>query len=206
MKPRHPWIIIPTDAETRIFQDYLVKSLWPSDAIWRHRSWSTLAQVMACCLTAPSHYLNQCWLIVSTDQWRLSKGHFTRDTPVINHKNQLQFALKNSSKSPRGQWVNTYPLMPWFRVAWWSATMVFCVVHVAQHVAPWVYIKVTWMYYWWLCYVCYRALWNLININWGNGLSPVRCQAITWPNADSSTITPLREWFWKMWIKIQIFS
>ena len=23
-------------------------SLWPSDAIWRHRSWSTLAQVMAC--------------------------------------------------------------------------------------------------------------------------------------------------------------
>ena len=23
---------------------------------------STLAQVMACCLTAPSHYLNQCWL------------------------------------------------------------------------------------------------------------------------------------------------
>ena len=24
---------------------------------------SILAQVMACCLTAPSHYLNQCWLI-----------------------------------------------------------------------------------------------------------------------------------------------
>ena len=29
--------------------------------VW-HRSESTLAQVMACCLTAPSHYLNQCWL------------------------------------------------------------------------------------------------------------------------------------------------
>ena len=40
-------------------------SLRPSDAIWRHRSWSTLAQVMACCLTAPSHHLNQCWLIIS---------------------------------------------------------------------------------------------------------------------------------------------
>ena len=39
-------------------------SLWPSDAIWRHRSGSTLAQVMACCLTAPSHYLNQYWLII----------------------------------------------------------------------------------------------------------------------------------------------
>ena len=42
---------------------------WPSDAIWRHRSRSTLAQVMACCLTAPSHYLNQCWLIISKFLW-----------------------------------------------------------------------------------------------------------------------------------------
>ena len=35
-------------------------SLWPSDAIRWHRCGSTLAQVMAGCLTAPSHYLNQC--------------------------------------------------------------------------------------------------------------------------------------------------
>ena len=40
-----------------------VNSLRPCDAIWQHRSGSTLAQVMACCLTAPSHYLNRCWLI-----------------------------------------------------------------------------------------------------------------------------------------------
>ena len=30
-------------------------TLWPSDDIWWQGSWSTLAQVMACCLTAPSH-------------------------------------------------------------------------------------------------------------------------------------------------------
>ena len=29
------------------------------------RPGSTLAQVMACCLMAPSHYLNRCWLIIS---------------------------------------------------------------------------------------------------------------------------------------------
>ena len=29
----------------------------------RHRSVWTLAKLMACCLTTPSHYLNQCWLI-----------------------------------------------------------------------------------------------------------------------------------------------
>ena len=48
---------------------YKLNSLWQSDAIWQHRFRSTLAQVMACCLTAPSHYLNQCWLIISEVQW-----------------------------------------------------------------------------------------------------------------------------------------
>ena len=37
----------------------------PSDGILRHRSGSTLAQIMACCLTAQSHYPNQCWLIIN---------------------------------------------------------------------------------------------------------------------------------------------
>ena len=36
----------------------LFYSLRPSDTIWRHRSGSTLAQVKACCLPAPNHYLN----------------------------------------------------------------------------------------------------------------------------------------------------
>ena len=42
-----------------------VEPLWPSDAIWRRIFKSTLARVTACCLTAPSHYLKQCWLLIS---------------------------------------------------------------------------------------------------------------------------------------------
>ena len=42
-----------------------INTWWPSYAIRQHESGSTLAQVMACCLTAPSHNLNQCWLILS---------------------------------------------------------------------------------------------------------------------------------------------
>ena len=45
----------------------LVNSVWPSDTIWRQRSGSTLAQVMDCCLTAPSHYLNQYWLMIISE-------------------------------------------------------------------------------------------------------------------------------------------
>ena len=45
-----------------IHESGFVNSLWPGDVIWWHRSGSILAQVMTCCLTVPSHYLNQCWL------------------------------------------------------------------------------------------------------------------------------------------------
>ena len=45
-----------------------VNSLGPGDAKWRQSYGSTSAQLMACSLTAPSHYLNQCWLIISEVQ------------------------------------------------------------------------------------------------------------------------------------------
>ena len=47
----------------------VITLLWLSDTIWWQRSGSTLAQVMACYLRAPSHYRNQCWLIISEVQW-----------------------------------------------------------------------------------------------------------------------------------------
>ena len=39
-----------------------VNSFLPSDALWWHRSRSALVRAMACCLTAPRHYMRQCWL------------------------------------------------------------------------------------------------------------------------------------------------
>ena len=63
------------------------------------------SQVMACCLTAPSHYLNQCWLIISEIQWQSPKNNFTRDASAITYWNQLENHLKIVFKSPMGQWV-----------------------------------------------------------------------------------------------------
>ena len=37
--------------------------------IWRHRTWSTLIQAMACCQRARIHYLEQCWLIINDAMW-----------------------------------------------------------------------------------------------------------------------------------------
>ena len=62
---------------------YSFNSLWPSDAILRHRSESTLVEVMACCLMATSHYLNQLWLIIIEVFWYSPKGNFTRNAQDI---------------------------------------------------------------------------------------------------------------------------
>ena len=58
-------IVILWNVEAIFFIPQSVNPLWPMIPIWGHRSGSTLALVMSCCLTAPSHYLNQCRLIIS---------------------------------------------------------------------------------------------------------------------------------------------
>ena len=84
-----------------------LNSLRPSDAIWRQWSWTTLAQVMACCLTAPSHYLNQCWLIIRGVLWHTSESSFAGIAQGIDSGYEFEKdILKNIFKSPRGQWVN----------------------------------------------------------------------------------------------------
>ena len=47
---------------------------------------------------------------------------------------------------------------------------------------------------------------NWINIGSGNGLSPIRCQAITWTNAALMSIWPLGTNFSEIWIKTQNVS
>ena len=64
----------------------------------RLASWSTLVMVMACCLMAPSHYLNQWWAVL----WVLWKSHegnvqntshwivYKRKSRIENHSHIFQ--------------------------------------------------------------------------------------------------------------------
>ena len=59
----------------KIASNYLFKetiNLWPIGGICYQISLSTLVQAMACCLMAPSHYMNWCWFLYL----RLG-GHFS---------------------------------------------------------------------------------------------------------------------------------
>ena len=70
-------------------------------------SMSTLAQVTACCLTAPSHYQNQCWVIISWVKWCSSKGNFMQIAEKSNSWSEFEnCSFKLTPISPRGQWVN----------------------------------------------------------------------------------------------------
>ena len=115
-------------------------SQWPSNAICWHRSWSTLAQVMACCMMAPSHYLNQCWLIIKAVVW-YSPEQFHRKCLIlmclqITHLNHCHISMGPMSEidieiylhllsfldTEMAQVVEIFPCWrqsPWLLMAWW---------------------------------------------------------------------------------------
>ena len=57
------------------------------DATWQHRPGSTLAQIMVCCLTSPSHYMNQYWLFVKGVVWHSAESNFIRHAHALNPSN-----------------------------------------------------------------------------------------------------------------------
>ena len=65
-------------------------------------SGGTLAKVRACYLTASSHYMNQCWLILSKVQWHSSEGIIRSEVKCNKNENYI---FEIPSRFPRDQWV-----------------------------------------------------------------------------------------------------
>ena len=118
------WSIFKWVSVTRL------NSLCPSDAIWWRRTGSTLAQAMACCLKTPSHYMKQCWRIISKVQWHSVDGNFTKDTSVTN---VLKLAWKllvydflQISQGPMSYRLNTRTVVPVLApmvLPWWHTLL-----------------------------------------------------------------------------------
>ena len=61
---------------------------------------------MACCLMAPSHHLNQCWLIINVVLWHAPDSNFTISAHKFNLNHELENRpIKIIATSPRGHWV-----------------------------------------------------------------------------------------------------
>ena len=66
------------------------------------RTGSTLVQLMACCLPTPSHYMNQCWLIIKAVPWHSPGSNFTRNAYGFN-----PYLFKLLPHLPGAQWVKS---------------------------------------------------------------------------------------------------
>ena len=95
----------------------VVNSLWPTDVIWLHGFRSKLSQAMACCLTAPRHYLNQCWLVISEVLWFNFRRKYFRH---LSSKWVWNLLIWDCSQNPMGHWVNR-DYLSLYRVCygWW---------------------------------------------------------------------------------------
>ena len=74
----------------------IVRSLWPSKAIWRRRSGSTLAQIMVCWLTTPSYYLNQYQLLIGEVLWHSLESYFRVNAQAIILYSETQNGILKS--------------------------------------------------------------------------------------------------------------
>ena len=83
--------------------------MWSSDAIWRHKYEKTLAQVMACCLTAPSPYPNKRRFIIKGVLWHSHGSHSSRSAHELNLYHVFgNYPFKRTNASLRGRWVNVW--------------------------------------------------------------------------------------------------
>ena len=83
--------------------------MWPSDAIWRHGYGSALAQVMACCLTAPSHHLNQCWLSMREVLWHSEESDFAVSAEAtFLYKEFENHTFRITATSLNSQWTKSW--------------------------------------------------------------------------------------------------
>ena len=72
---------------------------------------STLAQVMACSLTAPSHYQNQCWIVINCALWQSPESSFTRSTHELSPQYAFEdYIVKITTTSPMANKLTHWPL------------------------------------------------------------------------------------------------
>ena len=87
------------DTETNIHR---FNSRCFSGSIWWPRPVSTMIQVMACCLTAPSLHLKQCWPMIKQVLWHSLEGNCTGNAQNIYPWYEFQcYQSKKTATSPR---------------------------------------------------------------------------------------------------------
>ena len=133
-----------------------VNSLWPDDILWCPWSHSSLFQIMAWCLIAPSHYLKQWWLLdcmTNILQWNLNE--FIKN---LCNKIELKFCSKYIYIFPNLSELTIYNLIL-------VATPDY---HLASFILPSLCVQFCFSILIWL-FFCFEAKHSTIRVLlWGN--------------------------------------
>ena len=177
-------------------------------AWWHHMAtWicgNVVFLVMAFCLTAPSHYLNQCWLII------------TRDTPTIKIELKFSLYIRFNSNLPGtnelkvnepGDFITQkWTYLIYFR-KYKNISTFFTVSRYQGDTCYWntssKQMRARLTHWGRVTHICVS---ELTSIGSDNGLSPGRRQAIIWTNAWILLIGPLGTNFSEILIEILTFS
>ena len=99
----------------------IVNALWTVYAIQQYRTCSTVILViMACCLATHSHYLHQCWFIITDVVWHSSENKFTSNARDTNH---LPPKLQHHLPGPMSRQPMPKVRSPW-QVVWSVSLMI----------------------------------------------------------------------------------
>ena len=86
---------------------FLGSTLTRGGPVTSYGSWLTSSHIMACCLTVPSHYLNECWILIREARWHSSESNSTLSNQGTILYEFLIYIFKIMATPPRGQWVNS---------------------------------------------------------------------------------------------------
>ena len=88
---------------------FSINSLWLNDDIRQQSSRWTMSQIKSCCLMAPSHYLKQCWLLISALLWNSPESNFTANAhPIIPYYEYENYIFD----------ITTMPPLTNIRISW----------------------------------------------------------------------------------------
>ena len=137
---------------------------------------------MACCRTAPSHYLNQCWLLILEVLWHLPRSIFAacaEASILYNEFKNYTCTYRITATSRVSEWTH-----------WgWNKMAAISRRHSEMDFLEWKCMNFDWSF----TEVCsYGSNLQYSSIGLDNGLAPTRWQAIIWTNDGKFTDAYMR--------------
>ena len=154
-------------------------------------------QVIACCLTAPGHNMNQCWLTIRGFLWHLPETNFPRNAHELKHV----YGDDTFNSLAPGGLDYSLKLVNFTLFSTINILSIFCEIairwmpqHLTHHQSTLVQVM-AW---------CRQATIHYLSQCWPRSLSPYDVTRPQWVKI--ATATPRGQWVQSLWLSDAIMS